>query len=362
MRLPTTDRNRADLPEARPGGDDGRGAPPRGAHTVSAILPSGRTVWLEIAPPIASVSSLDDAARQAEGLAWRREGALRRLGERLGRLKETVIDDAERLEGARGRRSRALRRLLAEKTRATSRRLAKASAEYQARVRKQMAVERETVRRLRRRECWDKALLVTSLLLFSAYGEKGRPFGSNNLALTLGTLIWLVGDEVVEKIFGTGEQQSPYPLRDADVWSYIAPFGNLLAGWWLFDDLQHERFVSGLTPVPVERFRARAEPGLVHYRFRARVNLSTVVAPGLIEDFVGFRHVPAVATVASLEWTAAAAAAGARISDLQASVQGPWLFVTVRASASDAIDPATPLLKTLDVAWMLDTQRPPDTP
>jgi hypothetical protein len=114
------------------------------------------------------------------------------------------------------------------------------------RVAEEILLGRETARRMRRRDLWDKILIATSLPLFAAYGQRGNPFGVNNLTLLISLLIWLVGDEIADTLFRSAEK-SPYPLRDADIWSYIAPAGNLLAGWWLMDGQQHERFVVGLT-------------------------------------------------------------------------------------------------------------------
>src|SRR5262249_56031979 len=127
-------------------------------------------------------------------------------------------------------------------------RLSKEAEALEARLAQQITINRETVDRLRRRDFWDKVLIATSLPLFAAYGDRRSPFGANNLTLVLSLLIWLVGDEVVESIFGTDEK-SPYLLRDADAWSYIAPIGNVLAAWWLLSDQQHERFITAVTRI-----------------------------------------------------------------------------------------------------------------
>src|SRR5262249_14323104 len=133
------------------------------------------------------------------------------------------------------------------------RKLAKAAEGYLSHVERQLRIERETVRRLGRRSLWDQIVIVSAFLLFAAYGQPGQPFGANNVTLALSLLIWLVGDEIVDLLFGP-EQASPYPLRDTDAWSYIAPAGSLLAGWWLLGDQQHERFVAGRVVISPDSF------------------------------------------------------------------------------------------------------------
>src|SRR5262249_19103467 len=127
-------------------------------------------------------------------------------------------------------------------------------------------------------------------------------------------LIWLVGDEIVDFLFGS-EQASPYPLRDTDAWSYIAPAGNLLAGWWLLGDQQHERFVAGRVVISPDSFTSASNkaasagaPELI-YRYEGRIGLSRIVAPEHFPDFQRFQDVPAVATITSIHRTVAGAAA-----------------------------------------------------
>jgi hypothetical protein len=54
-------------------GDDGRGAPVRGTRSLTAILPSGRVVWLNAKSPLATAGAVHRIAQQAESSArWRR--------------------------------------------------------------------------------------------------------------------------------------------------------------------------------------------------------------------------------------------------------------------------------------------------
>ena len=82
--------------------------------------------------------------------------------------------------------------------------MSKAREEFRAKLEKQLEVDRENVRRLKRRDLWDKILIASSLPLFAAYGQRASPFSVNNLTLTLSLLIFLAGDHVVEALFGAG--------------------------------------------------------------------------------------------------------------------------------------------------------------
>jgi hypothetical protein len=177
-----------------------------------------------------------------------------------------------------------------------------------------------------------------------------------------------VGDEVSDAVFRS--KGSPEPLRDADIWSYIAPAGNLLAGWWLMDGLQHERFVAGLTrefareesPVPVS-------PGMLRHVYVSEVPLSKVVAPRHFQDFQTFRDVPVVAILR----TATLNVTGAAVEHVSAIVNEvtpglvtkgkPGILVlTVTIVAPDpGVAPAPSVVEELEVAWMVDTQDPQRT-
>lgn len=287
---------------------------------------------------------------------WRR-AAGKRQSKAVARLSRTVAADAERMSDGHLARAREMRRRIVAGDRKLDRKLAKAVEKYRSRVEGQMRIERETVRRLARRDLWDKIIIASALPLFAAYGQPGRPFGDNNVVLMLSLLIWLVGEEVVESLFGS-EKSSAYPLRDADAWTYLAPVANLLAGWWLLSDRQHERFVAERTVIPPDSFTATRNPLAAElvYRYEKSVRLSQYVAPEYSPDFETFTDVPAVATITSIRQAAGAAA---RIGPLRAKVHNGKLTITLEAVVQDRGGPAAPILDELEVAWMVDTQEPP---
>ena len=200
--------------------------------------------------------------RRRRSVTWRRSPSTRRSGASPPRASQSeAIDRLSRTVGGRRRASRRgdgstrAARFAAGSSPATAswtQRLAKAAervpvprraaAEDRARDRPASSSPRSVGQdRDRHRRCRCSPPTASRV----------GPFGANNLTLTLSLLIWLVGDEIVDALFGS-EEASPYPLRDTDAWSYLAPIGNLLAGWWLLGDRQHERFITGFTGFKLE--------------------------------------------------------------------------------------------------------------
>jgi hypothetical protein len=354
--------SRADLGE-RSGGWNGRGADAQGARDIAAILPNGRTVWLRVDRPLAPAATADRLAQTVEHRARWGRAAARAQSEAIARLARTVAEGADRLEQERVDRRRALRRRVFVGDDTVDRKLAKAAAEHRTRIEKQMRIERENVRRLERRDLWNKILIASAFPLFAAFGQPGNPFGANNLTLLVSLLIWMVGDEIVDALFGN-TQESPYLVRDADAWTYIAPIGNLLAGWWLLGDQQHERFVANHTSIPADSFEAEPNsgvPGEFIYRYSVTFKLTDFIAPSHFPDFETFKGVPVVASIESIRFLATAGSA--RVDALTARVHDGKLTITVTVLAPDPgtppTDPIPTVIETLDVAWMVDTAKPP---
>jgi len=348
----------ADLDED-PAGHTGQ-VPDRGSGTVAAVLPNGRVVWLQVAPSLASVLAVEQVATQVALSTSRREAATRSVSASIDSVSSTIVRDAERLTEKQVKRGEAARRRLAATYGAVDRRLSKRTHEHRAALKKGRDVEHETARRLNTRSIWDAILMTSSLPLFAAYGERARPFGPHNLTLLLSQLVWLCGDELVDAMFGA-EHESPYPIEAPDTWSYLAPFGNLLAGWWLLNGRQHERFATGRSALNIENVVTEEIPGTTRflYRYAAEIDLTRVLAPEHAPDFIGLKNVPAVASLASTQWTIDAAPQNATITGVSASVAGGSLLLTVTAEAERKADGgggfiAAPILSALDVAWLVD--------
>jgi RNAse (barnase) inhibitor barstar len=329
-----------------------RGAPPGGARQLTAILPNGRTIWLRVERPLAPATSANHVARLAERLVERRAASTAAQARETDQLSALVVGQAALLQRARLGRARAFRRRLVARDDKLDQRLRKARDEFHSRLEKQLKIDRESIRRLRRRDLWDKVLLATALPLFVAYGDRKNPVGSKSLTLAFLLLLWLAGDQVVEAVFGS-DSKSPYPVPDADAWSYLAPIGNVLAAWWLLGDRQHERFVTGITTVKLKK-----QPHGAFYRYRATVDLSDHIAKGHFEDFATFAQVPAVATFGSVRLSNDGKNIGARVERLSARVDGGSLTLSFRVVPQHVISPPPTDLGEMDIAWMVDTDKP----
>jgi hypothetical protein len=339
------------------GDGDLRQEPPRrGARSVSAILPNGRVVWLRVAPDLASAASLRQAADTAEhAQRWRHaEAAANTRG--MIRLARTIAGDVETVGDARVERLERLRRHMVAGDDRVARRLAKAREKFRSRLARQMEVERAAVDRLVRRDLWDKIVILTSLPLFAAYGQSGNPFGPNNLALVVSLAVWLVGDEIRDALFGS-EKRSPYPVPDMDAWAYLAPLCNLLAGWWLMSEYQHERFITGATKTFAPR-----EPEIdglkVHHEYVSVVNLAPFMPLSYFAEFAAFDRVAAVATPRTVTLSAAGLVANATVESVRAEVRDGALEIRLRAIGDKPVGPPPWVIDVLEIAWMVDTQKP----
>src|SRR5262249_40418396 len=151
----------------------------------------------------------------------RREGARRRAEiavqafetQQLSASALAAVDELRR--GGLGRIRRLSRRIVAGDGKLDAR-LAKTREDLRSQLQEQFAIDRENLRRLRRRGLWDQILLATALPLFAAYGDRTNPLGTSNLTLVFLLLIWLAGDQVVEAVVGSGGSKSSYAFADAD--------------------------------------------------------------------------------------------------------------------------------------------------
>jgi hypothetical protein len=312
-----------------------------------AFLASGRVVPLQLDPPLARVDRLHDLAHQHERTADRRGVEIERTQGALARLAAAIAADTARLSARARRRRSALRVRLAAAEARARRSIDDGLAELRAAADRRAAQERSLVRRLRRRGLWDQLVVASALPLFAAYGRRADPVAEENVTLALLTAIWLMGDELTDAL-SERKREPDAPFRDADLWSYVAPFANLGAGWLLMRDRRHERFLTGITRLGPPRLA----PG-GHVVYRAELPLLDELAPDLlppgaaaVATVVRFEPPPEGGpAVDALRWTVRASAdpRGLELTIvLSAGARGPHLF-----------PPA------VTVAWMVDTQEAP---
>jgi hypothetical protein len=206
-----------------------------------------------------------------------------------------------------------------------------------------------------RRELWNQLVLVSAAPLMAAYGQRDNPLSGNNLVIALSLGVWLFGDEVADMLSGkrTSKKAS---IKGLDVWSYTAPFANLLTGWWLLNGSQHERFVTGMTDLKGEDIDVEDcfHQGRRLHVIIEKIDLSTRIAPEHNRDFQTFKHVPALATIQSVEFENDPDVDRSRVSLHLHRVEvitGVLLIIVGVSSLQHG-------LKRLQIAWVVDTRKP----
>ena len=224
----------------------------RGARSVVAMLSSGRAVWLEVRPVPVPLRELDRITASADRAAASRAQALQSNAAAARQLVRVVKSDAAKASRIRLHETR---RLLGRITAGDAKLDRRIDLALMPAVRQTSANQKRQQALLRasgRRDLWNHLVLVSAVPLMAAYGQRSNPFAENNLVIAIALGVWLFGDEVSDLFAGRRSIQAG-PVRGADLWSYTAPFANLLTGWWLLSDRQHERFITGTTDLPVGR-------------------------------------------------------------------------------------------------------------
>ena len=215
----------------------------------------------------------------------------------------------------------------------------------------------ERARRLELRSLVHPAIALSSLPLFAIYGRHNL---QHHLTLLILSMIWLFGDEVTDLLSSQVDSESATNSR-SPWWLYISPAANLLAGWWLLHERQHESMITGTATgfervrraprrrdeeAPVRRALELAKAVLApclsdaprrgrHYEeYRAVVDLAPYVAKDFQLDLLGLDEPPALAAVSSLSWSAAAEGRDPRVESIAARVELGKLYLTLTASAA----------------------------
>ena len=333
----------------------------RGARALVAMLPNGRSVWLEVHPALVSVRESDRTTAWIDRAYASRARALRSNAAAAQQLARIVKNDAAKLNRMRLRENLGLLSRVAAGDAKLEQRIDRSltSAIRQARAGQQR--QQALLRRSGQSDRWNQLLLVSGALLMAAYGQRDNPLAENNLVIGIAPSVWLLGDEISDLL--TGKRSEAVPI-----WSYTAPFANLLIGWSLLSDRQHERFVTGTTDWPVGGPGEEEVFAVVTERFDdqqtdtywATVDLSSRIAPEHLPDFQGFKDVPVLATLQSIEINVLGV--DPEIELLVAEIRQAFLLISVRVSAAGLaaapINEPPPLLKRLHVAWAVDTRKP----
>jgi len=294
-----------------------------GSAIVVAELPNGRKTRMRITPAPASAASVNRLRLQ--------------IAENDKRQAKATADNAKAIGSLTAAQAAAVKKLTEQQLKADkelTKRIVDGDSRLDKRINKELAGQkaahdkhrRATMRALKnqqRRALWNSVLIASAMPFFAAYGDEADPFSRNNLILTGSLAGWLMGDEVIDAVVGRGRggKRGRVWRQGTNLWSYLAPVGNALTVYYLLNDKQHTRFITGLEP-------SVGTSDLT-------VKLSDKIAEGYREKFNGFSNVRVVATVVEGSGTVVASVSG---GDLKLRVVG--------GGASNK------------VAWIVDTQDP----
>lgn len=328
----------------------------RGTRQIVAVLANGKSIWLKVHPALVPVREFDHLVA-SNNRAYDRH--LQTFGSNSlasKQLASTIKRDAAKLSRMRQRRLKKLQQRISTANEKRERRIALSLKPAQDQAKADRNQQRLLLRKHGRRDLWNQLVLLSAAPLMAAYGQRSNPFAENNLVVALTLGVWLVGDEISDLLAGKRSIQKG-PIRSADIWSYIAPFSNLLTGWWLLNGRQHKRFVTGIADLEdiIQVDDRQGDVFLV-------VDLSSRIAAEHFPDFQVFKDIPALATIQSVDFESpyvTNATTGTntakkcpQVSLFLTEVKQGLLWIGVRVSAQQ------PKLKQLQVAWAVDTRQP----
>ena len=297
----------------------------QGAGVVTAVLPNGRRSRMRIIPTLAPVKEVN-RLRSVVMVNERRQAiATRRNARAITALGSTQAAAVKRLTAQQVQSDKDLSKRVVETYNRLDKRITKELSGRSGVVGKHDTKMMRALKRHRQRTLWNNVLLATSAPFFAAYGETGNPFAKNNLILTGSLLGWLFGDEVIDQFSG----KSSFLKGGANLWSYLAFAGNGATAYFLLNNKQHERFVSGVTAVA-------ATTGV------AKVELTkSQIASGSADDFKTKRHT----VMATFLDPAEGATPADRSVQAEVTADG---FLTLTIAPKPAKD--------MRVAWIVDTK------
>ena len=338
------------------------------ARSVVAMLPSGRAVWMRLEPAPAPVRDVDRLVASIERTSTSRVHTLRSnanaAAAHKGAVRRSAAEASRMLLHAQRRLLRRMARADTELDRRIDRRLLPVIDRARAQQEQRGVLARSSARR----DLWNQAVVVTALPLMAAFGQRDNPFAQENLVIVASALVFLFGDEVSDLLAGKRGLLNG-PVRGADLWSYAAPFANVLSVWWLLGGRQHERFITGEVDLPAVR---PGENGIAVFSVRsgnrqtdtcwAVVDLSSRIASERLESLVLEEDGVALVTLRSLDANPDLAGIQPNIELIRAQVRQEVLWVVVIVASVVAVDTPPfdppPLLARVRFGWLVDS-RPP---
>ena len=299
-------------------------APIRGAFEVTATLPNGRKSRMRITPQLAAASEVN-RLRQTIAINDRRQAAaLKSNAQAIQRLKAAHLATVKKISAEFLKSDKELRQRLVQGDNRLDKRITKELGGGTAGQGKHGKRMMQLLKRQRQRSLLNTATLALAMPMYAAYGDRQDPLGYNNKVLTASLGGWLLADELVDMV----GSKSSLVKGGANLWSWIAPVGNVATAAFFLKDRQHERFVSGVSNVTGRS---------------GRVSLAGVIKKKSLDDLKVGAHT-AVATLVG------ATALAASDITVRAAV-GQDGFLTLALDGVAAGDTTV-----RQIAWLVDSQ------
>jgi hypothetical protein len=286
------------------------------------------------APALATRSDVNRLTRQISVNDARQAKAIQAQGKSITQLKSAQSSAIKSLTTQQLKNTKDLTKRISQGDARLDKRISKELVAQKKAVRKHDAQVLHELQHRQQRSLWNSVLIASSIPMFAAYGDRAygdnaNPFTKKNLILTGSLAGWLFADDIMDRVLARGGKVGKTWRRGSNIWNILAPFGNAATVYFFMKDLQHERFVTGVTTVV--------------YGTPTEVKLLERIGEDYHSDFKKITSPRAVATIRTLLGD------GADSTGVTAAVnsEGVLTLTLVGGTAGSA-----------EVAWAVDTLDP----
>ncbi len=224
--------------------------PLQGAGVVTAVLPNGRRSRMRIIPTLAPIAEVN-RLRAVIAINDKRQAKATGSNSRaIAALAATQTAAVRKLSAEQVKSDKEMRQRLVEGDNRLDKRITKELSGGSGILDKHGKRLTAQLRQQRMKSIMNSVTLATSLPFWAAYGEKDNPLSRNNLTMAASTAGWLVSDELIDQFAGGSGGMKGF----SNFLSYLAWAGNGATIYFLLKDRQHQRFITGVTPVTVARW------------------------------------------------------------------------------------------------------------
>jgi hypothetical protein len=202
-------------------------------------------------PTLATRSDVNRLTRQVSAIGIKQAKAIRTQDKNIRLLKSTQSSAFKSLTAQHLKSNKHLTKQISDGDKKLDKRITKLVSNQKKLGRKQDLKMLGRIREQQTRSTWNTALAASAIPLFAAYGDRAvgdnaNPFTTKNMIISLSTAGWLFADDLIIRYVARGNKKW---RKAGKVWNIVAPFANWATVYYFMKNKQHERFVTGVTPV-----------------------------------------------------------------------------------------------------------------